>query len=360
MHKFKRRTDSILEYLRQNYLPFKGMLSSTLINSAQTLRILNMKHKEVFHLMGSQSPDFFYVIQGKVEINKLGHNFTVDALDDIGQLTLFPPNYRTMEVIALTDCTIVQANSEKLNEMTAWDELAKSSGKFENIEEEASINQIKNTKALRKLPIEAIEEIFKRLQRIIVKKGEQVVTQGDEGDAYYIIVNGNAEVWQQSLYDDEQKLVSHLRNGDAFGEEALIMNGTRNATVRMISDGVLFKLNQKDYNELVSTPMITEVAPEVANTMLKNGYQLIDVRFEEEFNEAYIPSAKLIPLFQLRSKMKELNPDDKFLVVSGTGKRASIGALLLKQHHVSDVSVINGGIRDWPYQKVNNILNNEC
>ena len=354
MSKFKRKTDSVLDFLHNNYRPFKDMMVLTLLKSENALRVIKMNNGETFHLRGNEMPDYFFVIQGKVEVIKNDHTQTIDAIEDLGSLNVFPANYNLMQIKALTDSTIVQADSEMLIEMIAWDELARNSKVFKTPEEEASIAQIQNAKALRKLPFEAVEEIFKRLERVTVNTGEDIVTQGEQGDAFYIIVSGEAEVWQQGLYDDEQKIVCKLSNGDAFGEEALILKGTRNATIRMITDGVLFKLKQADFEELVSTPMINTVTAEVADTMLKNGHQLLDVRYEEEYDEAYISGSLLLPLPELRQRINELDLTQKYLVVCAAGKRASIGALLLKQYNVKDISVIDGGMRDWPYEIASN------
>ncbi len=354
MEKFKRATDSVLSFLHNNYRPFKDLMVVTLLRSSKTLRTINMRKGEEFHLRGNEIPDYLFVIQGRVETTKGDNVETIDAIDNLGSLHLFPANNKLMHIKALSDSTIVQADTEMLTELTTWDTLARDSGLFETKEEEAGLERIRVTKAFRKLPMEAVEEVFKRLKRIDVCKGDEIVKQGDVGDAFYLLITGNAEVWRQGLYDEEQQLVSILTSGDAFGEEALIIKGTRNATVRMQSDGVLFKLGQADFDELIATPMIKIVPPQVANTMLENGYNLLDVRYEEEYDESYIPGAQLVPLPDLRERINEIDPKKKYLVVCAVGKRASVGALLMRQYNIKDLSVIEGGMRDWPYETQSN------
>ncbi|MBE9526446.1 MAG: hypothetical protein IME94_05665, partial [Proteobacteria bacterium] len=64
MEKFKRATDSVLSFLHNNYRPFKDLMVVTLLRSSKTLRTINMRKGEEFHLRGNEIPDYLFVIQG--------------------------------------------------------------------------------------------------------------------------------------------------------------------------------------------------------------------------------------------------------------------------------------------------------
>jgi len=66
-------------------------------------------------------------------------------------------------------------------------------------------------------------------------RGEDVVTQGDPGDAMYILVDGNATVTLQDV-QGRQKEVSRLHRHDFFGEMALLSGEPRMATVTASED----------------------------------------------------------------------------------------------------------------------------
>ncbi len=53
-------------------------------------------------------------------------------------------------------------------------------------------------------------------------------------------------------YDDKPRLVNQLKAGSAFGEEALILAGSRTATVRMRTDGELLRLEKDDSTKLIA------------------------------------------------------------------------------------------------------------
>ena len=62
--------------------------------------------------------------------------------------------------------------------------------------------------------------------------------------------------------------LAELKAGDAFGEEALIVEGVRNATVTMKSDGVLLRLNKEDFIELLREPLLRRLSWQQANGVL--------------------------------------------------------------------------------------------
>jgi rhodanese-related sulfurtransferase len=187
------------------------------------------------------------------------------------------------------------------------------------------------------------------MEPMAVKKGDEVVRQGEKGDAYYLITAGRAEVWECGLYDDTPVKVNEIKAGDAFGEHALLVGGSRSATVRMVEEGSMLVLREADFQSLISAPMLNEVAPDMAKALIDAGYEALDVRYREERDESYIPGSFLIPLHELRHRFSEFRTGNKYLVYCQSGKRAAVATLLLNQHHFDAVS-LRGGLRDWPYE----------
>jgi rhodanese-related sulfurtransferase len=183
-----------------------------------------------------------------------------------------------------------------------------------------------------------------------VAAGAEIVRQGDPGDDFYLIWKGRAEVWQMGPHDDAPQRVAELAEGDAFGDEALVMGGTRNATVKMISDGELLVLVKEDFQALLSQPLVQEVAPEVAKAMLDSGVKPLDLRFQEEYEKSHLPGALLLPLPELRARADALlDRNARYVVYSRSGRPSAVGALLLSQRGYKVVSM-KGGILSWPFE----------
>jgi MFS family permease len=79
------------------------------------------------------------------------------------------------------------------------------------------------------LPLPAIEQLARGLEPVEVAVGRAVFTQGDIGDRYYVIQNGEAEVI------GDGRVVATLGEGEGFGEIALLRRTRRTATVRALT-----------------------------------------------------------------------------------------------------------------------------
>ena len=103
--------------------------------------------------------------------------------------------------------------------------------------------------------------------------------------------------------------LAELGPGDSFGDQALISDEKRSATVTMLTDGTLMRLNKSDFNSLLKEPMLqwvsyAEGTERVANT----GAKWLDVRMPSEFASAHLPGAINLPLYVLRKRPARSRP----------------------------------------------------
>src|SRR5690606_29442959 len=78
------------------------------------------------------------------------------------------------------------------------------------------------------------------------KERENVVSEGEEGNKFYIIVRGKFEVIKR-MPDGQEQRVALLEDGDHFGEIALLRNIRRTATVRSIGPSVLLSIRRETF-----------------------------------------------------------------------------------------------------------------
>ena len=197
--------------------------------------------------------------------------------------------------------------------------------------------------------LEELDEVFGTMRTVVVEAGEEIVRHGDRGDRYFIISKGEAEVWKPDPETDIWSCVDRLGPGDAFGEDAILVGGYRNATVRMLTPGILLMLDEDVFNSMLRNRLVQEITPEQAQEKAgQTNTEWLDCRFEIEYSEDRIPGARLIPLHTLRHSLHELDRETHYLVYCRSGRRSVCAAYLLRERGYHAVSVM-GGVLDWPY-----------
>lgn len=139
--------------------------------------------------------------------------------------------------------------------------------------------------------------------------------------------------------------LAELKEGDAFGEEALVADTHRNATVIMKTDGVLLRLDKNDFVGLLREPLLNRVSAKEAQHRVKNGAVWVDVRFPVEFQQDGLPGAINVPLNDIRLASTVMDPAREYIVYCQTGRRSSAAAFLLSQRGVR-AALLEGGLRE--------------
>lgn len=97
---------------------------------------------------------------------------------------------------------------------------------------------LKRTTLLAAPDHEAVRTFLERMTVIHADRGQAIVRQGEEGDAFYILHAGQCEV----VKEEDGSVVNRLIPGDFFGELALLTGARRQATVVASEEAQLFRL----------------------------------------------------------------------------------------------------------------------
>ncbi|MGH8262268.1 MAG: cyclic nucleotide-binding domain-containing protein, partial [Steroidobacteraceae bacterium] len=199
------------------------------------------------------------------------------------------------------------------------------------------------TKAFHRIPPANIQAVFMRLQRVTYKPGEVIIKQGDEGDYFYVIVRGRCTVTRETPLNKEGIKLAELGVGDTFGEEALISEAKRNATVTMLQEGALMRLGKQDFTTLLNEPMLQWVDFAEGAEIVREGGKWLDVRLPSEFQNFRVPDAMNIPLYFIRLKLNALDRNIRYVVCCDTGRRSSAAAYILSERGY-EAYVLTGGL----------------
>eukprot|EP00928_Gymnodinium_smaydae_P026391 TRINITY_DN20744_c0_g5_i1.p1 TRINITY_DN20744_c0_g5~~TRINITY_DN20744_c0_g5_i1.p1 ORF type:complete len:757 (+),score=221.98 TRINITY_DN20744_c0_g5_i1:101-2371(+) len=103
---------------------------------------------------------------------------------------------------------------------------------------------LSNVKLFQRLPQSELPALEKAATAVNFSPGTQVIRQGDEGHEFFIIKQGTAEVVQNG------KQVAKLGAGDFFGENALIRDEARTASIVAVTSVKALKITRSDFVRL--------------------------------------------------------------------------------------------------------------
>jgi CRP-like cAMP-binding protein/Ca2+/Na+ antiporter len=132
---------------------------------------------------------------------------------------------------------------------------------FQHPSSEHVLERLSQVDLLRGLPPEEIYALVPRVERVEVPTGQRVFSQGDVGDALYLVEDGQARV----LLDDGTDL-GRKGPGEVFGEMALLTGEPRTATLLAETALVLWRLRREDFDQVVrASPRLERALWELAN-----------------------------------------------------------------------------------------------
>lgn len=290
-----------------------------------------------------------YLLEGEILLaDDAGNSTTIRGGSDTAKHPLANSQPRKQTAKTKTQCKITRFDSDLLDILLTWDQLSGIEVNEIMVGESGDdsdcdwMTRILQSQAFLQVPPANIQAMFMRMQEMPVRAGDAVIKQGDDGDYYYIIKHGRAKVTRASKTGADLTLAT-LKDGDAFGEEALLSEAKRNATITMETDGTLMKLSKENFNALLKEPMLNWLSIDEAKERVAKGAKLLDVRLESEHANNGIAGSMNIPLFMLRLKTDSLNPAVSYIVYCDTGRRSSAAAFLLGERGF-ETYVLQGGL----------------
>ncbi len=309
----------------------------------------------------SNAKQAVYLIKGELELRFLNDEKVILRGDDTAARHPIPCDQNLVDSIARTDIEILRIDNDLLDIMMTWDQLSTGDDVLKSVHNtdggksnRTPVEWMRDTSVFSvaklqsgvfsKVPVANIEAMFERMERISTVAGQVIIQQGTVGDYYYLVELGSLLVSRADGVNSTPVVVAELNEGDAFGEEALVSDNKRNATVTMKTDGQLLCLNKRDFVEFLKEPMLTYVSREVAEVMIAEGAVWVDARLPSEYKYEHIPGAINLPLNEIRQRLSVLDKNPIYIVYCQTGRRSSAAAFILAQYGF-DLVVLKDGTR---------------
>ena len=295
---------------------------------------------------GDRDNRSYYLLDGVINFIDASGKVTgvVAAGTEPARYPLANQQPRLITARAATKSVIAYIDSTLLDVMLTLDQTADDkSSQISAAVSEDWMTRILQSEAFIRLTPSDIQRLLQKLELINVKSGDVIIRQGDEGDYFYIIRKGQCSVTRLASSESWDVPLAELGDGDYFGEEALVSDATRNATISMISDGTLMRLSKKDFVEILKKNLVHYMDFELATAAVREGGVWLDVRLADEHSEYAFDDSINVPLSNVRDRAPGLDPAKKYIICCDTGRRSAAAAFLLSQRGL-DVCVLEGGM----------------
>ena len=168
--------------------------------------------------------------------------------ESFGELALLYNCPRAATIICSTDeCILWSLDRETFNHIVK-DAAQKKREKYENF--------LKNVDILSTIDDYELGQICDSLKDGIYKKDEYIIREGELGDVFYILEEGKCNATKTLEPGKPETVIKELKEGDYFGERALLKGEPRYANIVVTSDiAKVISLDRLSFNRLLGPIM---------------------------------------------------------------------------------------------------------
>lgn len=215
---------------------------------AEHVRLIRVAPGQAVVRQGDRADVFYVVRSGRLEVSRAEDDGTERRIRilargrSFGEVALMEGSRRTADVRALEPSEVFSIDKGTFDRVIA-------PGLEVAAEFRADLLSVRDL--LRLKPFAALDDadaarLLNGASWRSFKPGERIVKQGDQGDAFYVISDGQVDV-----IEDRRK-VGRLTVGDYFGEIALLTGETRTATVRAATPVRALELERKSFDRVLA------------------------------------------------------------------------------------------------------------
>ena len=313
-------------------VPFHGMDEQQLKAALSKTTIVNYPGGRMIFKRNENDPLVHWLLSGSVDL--LDEKFeakTRTAVDDASKFPLDNNNPHLLSAVTTEKTRVLQIERDEIGVFGASERVAEiDEGDDERID---WMSALLSSPLFEFIPPTNIQMLFSKFEKVEYEPGDVVIRQGDRGDFFYVIQSGRVRV--ERTAGEKSGVLAELKAGDNFGQDALVSDIPRNATVSMITRGSLMRLSGPDFESLLMRPLIETVSLDEVKEMVGQGNPrtyILDVRNPNELDSNKIEGSINVPLLSLRKNLPKLRADAIYVTFCGKGRRAELGAYILNEN----------------------------
>jgi len=340
----------------RSYVPVNALTDDHLSTLMRDREVEYLCKGQVLFDIGDTDNHNVYLVHGEIEvIDTNGSKCVVRSADAGTKYPLCHRQPRRERAVVLTDSSVVRFDSTLLDNMLCWDQVANcimaDIASQRELDDDATwMMTLLKSNLFYKVPPMNIGEILNCFEALDVEQGQVILRQGELGDCLYYIKDGQADVLRAIDERAKSDLVATLDAGRCFGEDALVNETVRNATIVMRTQGTLMRLGKNDFFKLLRKPAVDVVNYRQAEDFVIAGARWLDVRTQDEFDAGHCKSALHVPLRLAYIKSRLLDKDARYITCCNSGTRAQAAAYLLARKGFN-VAALASGFEQLPDQQ---------
>lgn len=173
----------------------------------------------------------------------------------------------------------------------------------------------------------------------------------ENNDNSILIENETGEYWVSLNVENEDSMI-HF----SIGDEVVVYYDGNIAESYPMQINTVYAITLKEpadraenNQEAVYVNITAEEAKQIMDS--EEGYIILDVRTQEEYDQGHIPGAILIPDTEVEVTAEEVltDKDQLILVYCRSGRRSKLASEILMELGYTNIKEF-GGIIDWPYE----------
>ncbi|MBI5967062.1 MAG: cyclic nucleotide-binding domain-containing protein, partial [Deltaproteobacteria bacterium] len=261
---------------------FSDLKKEELTRVMEKIQAKEFAKETVIFKEGEPGDSIFIISQGKIGVFRLdssGKKIVLNELkegDFFGEFGFFGNGRRQASVEALADTELLEITKKDLQEIIR--EFPSVSQVLFKFYKERVLDTLLVTSSLfQSFSPQERAQILDRFTMEEFPAGAMVLQEGAPGDSMYIIKKGEVEVSTTDARGAPLPL-ARLKEGDFFGEIALITGRPRTASVKVLQPAELVRLDKKDFDQImVNHPEVIEILQESLHLRLGNKLKALGV-----------------------------------------------------------------------------------
>jgi transcriptional regulator with AAA-type ATPase domain/polyferredoxin len=160
------------------------------------------------------------------------------------------------------------------------DSHAVSQGDIDDVMSHMHLDILSSSALFQNIAIDILKNVLSLAQHKILPEDSVIFRQNEEPESFFIIISGTVKIYRTSADSQQENIIAYLKEGEGFGEVALLTGEPHSATACTINETSLLVFTKEEFDSLI------ESHPDISLALIKGFASRLN-RKDEEILKAY-------------------------------------------------------------------------